>query len=120
MVDTGLIIAYQILTYSMAADIVEQAELQTGRRTEGVIFAAIGFIEKMIAGVGIGLGTLVLTAAGLEAGATATEVSPDTLWRLGAIYVPTILFLWMSMIAVMSLYKIDRKTHEANLRALSA
>lgn len=119
MFDVGLIIAFQTLTYSMAADLVEQAELKTGRRQEGVIFAAIGFIEKMVAGLGLGLGTVVLTAAGLKAGADVSEVSAETLWRLGAIYVPTILGLWMSMIAVMALYKIDRQTHEANLRALA-
>jgi GPH family glycoside/pentoside/hexuronide:cation symporter len=46
VIDTGLIICFQILVASMMADLVDQSELKTGRRSEGVFFAASTFIRK--------------------------------------------------------------------------
>jgi len=47
------------------------------------------------------------------------EVPADVLWTFGAYYVPITLGLWMTMLAVMSAYTINRDTHEENLRALA-
>jgi hypothetical protein len=47
-------------------------------------------------------------------------VSAETTFRLGALYVPTILALWLTMLGVMALYSLTRKGHEDNLRALNA
>ncbi|WP_422343144.1 MFS transporter [Parasphingorhabdus sp.] len=117
-IDVGLIICYQILASSMIADLVEQAELKTGRRSEGIFFAATTFIRKCGVGVGIVLASTVLGIVGLQSGAGQGDVSVETLWRLGAVYVPLILALWMTMIAVISMYKLDRAGHEENLRQL--
>ena len=56
----------------------------------------------------------------LQTGADATHVSAETTWRLGALYVPTILALWMTMLAILALYSLTRSGHEENLRALEA
>jgi Na+/melibiose symporter-like transporter len=119
LIDVALIICFQILSSSMMADLVEQAELKTGRRSEGIFFAASAFIRKVVAGIGLTVATFVLTAAGLAPGADPTEVSAETLWRLGAYYVPTILSLWMAMLAVMGAYTLTRAGHEENLRSLA-
>lgn len=66
------------------------------------------------------LAGFVLSLAGFPSGAAAGDVSDDAVWRLGAYYVPTILVLWMAMIAVISTYKLERKDHEQNLRELAA
>ncbi|MFC3079253.1 MFS transporter [Phenylobacterium terrae] len=118
-IDVGLIICFQILSASMLADLVEQAELKTGRRNEGVFFAASTFIRKVVNGLGIMTATFVLAAAQFPTGADPSQVSDETLFRLGAYYVPTILTLWMAMMAVMFAYKLDRAGHEANLRKLA-
>lgn len=120
MIDVGLIICYQILSGAMMADLVEQAEVKTGRRSEGIFFAASAFIGKMVNGLGVILAGYVITLAGLQTGVDATHVSAETTWRLGALYVPTILTLWMTMLGVMALYSLTRKGHEENLRALDA
>ncbi len=120
MIDVGLIICFQILSASMMADLVEQSELKTGRRSEGVFFAAIAFIRQMVNGLGLITATMVLTFAGLKAGADPSQVPADAVWRLGAYYVPTILALWMTSIAIMSAYTINRARHEENLQALAA
>jgi len=118
-IDVGLIICFQTLFVSMIADLVEQAELKTGRRSEGVFFAAVTFIRKMVQGLGVLVAGFVLALAQFPAGAAPGQVSDETLWRLGAYYVPTILVLWMAMMAVISTYKLSRAEHEDNLRKLA-
>ncbi|MGB7406101.1 MAG: MFS transporter [Pacificimonas sp.] len=118
-IDVGLIICYQILAASMIADLVEEAELRTGRRSEGLFFAAATFMRKCGEGAGIVVAGFVLTAVGLATGARQGEVSDDTLFTLGAVYVPTILTLWLTMIAVISFYRLTRAGHEDNLKKLA-
>jgi Na+/melibiose symporter-like transporter len=118
VIDVGLIICFQILTTSMLADLVEEADLRTGRRADGLFFAAATFIRKLVTGLGVVAATVVLTLAGVAANAKPEDVSPESLWRLGALYVPVILTLWMAMIAALSFYKLDRAGHEANLARL--
>lgn len=118
-IDTGLIICFQTLTAAMIADLVDQSELRTGRRSEGVFFAAITFVRKAVLGLGLIAASLILALAGFPEGAKAGEVPADTLWRLGAWYVPVILALWLGMIAVLSTYRLRRDDHEANLRKLA-
>jgi Na+/melibiose symporter-like transporter len=118
--DVGLIICFSILFSSMIADLVEQSELKTGRRAEGLFFSATTFIRKMVQGVGVLVAGFVLSLAGIPPGATANAVSEEAVWRLGAYYAPAVLVLWLSMIAVISTYKLERGDHERNLRELAA
>jgi RsiW-degrading membrane proteinase PrsW (M82 family) len=50
---------------------------------------------------------------------SAEQIPPEALWRLGAYYAPTLLILWTAMIIAVSFYRIDRGTHENNLRSLA-
>lgn len=118
-IDTALIICFQILTFAMVADLVEQAELRTGRRSEAVFFAAITFVKKTVLGLGLMAASFVLTLAAFPTEAKQGEVSADTLFALGAWYVPIILAIWLAMIAVISTYRLTRDDHEANLRELT-
>lgn len=119
MIDTGLIICFQILSSSMLADLVEQAELKTGRRSEGLFFSAVTFIRMCVQGLGVMTASFVLAAAKFPTGAAQGQVPEDSLWRLGAYYAPTILAIWMGMMAVMATYKLSRTDHEENLRKLA-
>ena len=120
MIDVGLIICFQILGSAMLADLVEQAELKTGRRSEGVFFAANTFIRKAVQGLGVIAASFVLTLAAFPTGASPAQVPAASLWQLGMWYVPSILVVWMLMIAVISTYKLSRADHEENLRQLAA
>lgn len=120
ILDFALIIAFQILSASMIADLVEPSELKTGRRSEGVFAASTSFVGKLVQGFGVVIASFVLTFAGIKAGASPSEVSPDAIWRLGAYYVPTVLTLWMTMLAALTFYKRNRSDHEASLSALEA
>lgn len=120
MIDVGLIICFQILSASMLSDLVEQAELKTGRRSEGVFFAASTFIRKSVQGFGVIAAGFVLSAAQFPAGASPSEVPKEALLHLGALYAPTILGIWLAMLAVMATYKLTREDHAENLRQLAA
>lgn len=118
-IDVGLIICYQILVASMMADLVEQGELTTGRRSEGMFFAAATFMRKFGEGFGIVIAGFILAGVGLAAGAKQGEVSDETLWMLGAVYVPIVLMLFLTVIVIISLYEVDRAKHEDALRELA-
>lgn len=117
--DVGLVICYQILSSSMLADLVEQAELRTGRRSEGLFFAAATFIRKSVQGLGVIAAGFLLTAAEFPKGAAPGQVPDEALWRLGALYVPTMAIVWTAMVLVLSTYKLTRAGHEENLRRLA-
>jgi GPH family glycoside/pentoside/hexuronide:cation symporter len=118
VIDVALIIAYQIMSASMIADIVEENELKTGRRSEGIYFAGISFMRKMARGSGLFLASIVLAAADLSRNVQPGDVPENTLSLLGAGYALGLLALWGTAIAFLFRYQISREDHEANLAAL--
>jgi Na+/melibiose symporter-like transporter len=115
-----LVIMSGILTASMVADIVEDSQVITGRRSEGVFVAANSFVQKATSGIGIFASSLMLGAIGFPRGAKPGEVDPEVVQRLGLVYTPVIVGLYLLAIAFLSTYRINRKTHEENLRRLKA
>ena len=84
------------------------------------IAASTSFVGKLVQGFGVVIASFVLSFAGIKAGTDPSQVSPEAIWRLGAYYVPTVLILWMSMLAALTFYKRNRSDHEASLAALAA
>ena len=119
-IDLSLIIALQAILYSMIADLVESSELRTGRRSEGVFYAAVTFTRKCTLGIGSFIGGLILSAIAFPQGADPSEISPETLWWLGASYAPSLWLLWFGMLFCITRYKIDKTEHEANLAKLAS
>ncbi len=117
-IDMALVIAAQIVIYSMVADLVEGGELRTGRRSEGVYYSAITFTRKTVVGLGALIGGLILSAVAIPDGADPSSVSEDKLFTLGVLYAPALFILWMGMLGAVSRYRIDEETHEDNLRQL--
>lgn len=118
--DLSLIIALQSILYSMIADLVESSELRTGRRSEGVFYAAVTFTRKCTVGLGSFAGGLILSAIAFPQGADPSTVSADTLWWLGILYAPTLSVLWFAMLFCISRYRITKEGHEANLEKLAS
>ena len=117
--DIALIIAYQMLAASMVADIVEQNELATGRRSEGVYFAGISFMRKLAQGVGVLTASAILAFAAISPGMRPEEAGEDAVRTLGLGYGVMLLTLWMLMLLAVSFYRISREDHEKNLQALA-
>lgn len=119
VIDIALIIAYQIIAAAMVADIVEQSELETGRRSEGVFFAGISFIRKLSQFSGLFLASIILSVAAITPGSRAADVSAESVRSLGWGYALVLLSIWMLMLLAISFYKISREDHEKNLQALA-
>ncbi len=90
-----------IATQSLLADIVDEHELATGKRQEGVMFAAAFFSAKFISGFGYLVAGPFLDLIGLQTGAKPGEVSSTVIWGLGLIMGPGLAIImllptWMS------------------------
>jgi GPH family glycoside/pentoside/hexuronide:cation symporter len=117
---TGLAIAGNILFSSMIADVVEDSELRTGRRQEGLFFAAAAFVAKAVTGMGIFASSLMLASIHFPAGAKPGQVAPEVVRGLGLVYVPTQAVLYGLAVLFLTGYTITRAGHEASLRKLAA
>lgn len=108
-----------IVATSMIADITEDSQVKTGRRSEGLVMAINSFVTKTTTGVSALLPGLMLAFVGFPAVATA-KVAPAIVDRLMWVYLPSTALLSALSIAVWFAYRIDQKTHEANLAAVAA
>lgn len=118
-VEVTLIITASILISAMLADIVEDSELVTGRRSEGVFFAARSFAQKAVHGMGTFVATMILTVVNFPRGAKPGDLSPGVVFDLGVVYVPVLMVLYVCALTVLTGYKISRETHAENVRRLS-
>ncbi len=119
VVETALLITFSILSASMIADLVEDGEIRTARRSEGVLFAATTFTRKAVQGFGVLAASTVLAVVQFPKGVAPGQVPDEVVFNLGLYYAPTLFVIWMLMIASLMLYRIDRGTHEDNLRTLA-
>lgn len=118
-IDMALFISANITISSMFADIVEDSEKTTGRRSEGIFFASRKFLEKSVSGLGIFMTSTVLVIVGITETATPGSLDQATLARWVFVYAPTLIFLYYAAIALVFRYRIDREMHEENLRQLA-
>lgn len=116
----AMIIAMNATIQSMVADLVEDAELRTGRRSEGLIFSVVTFTRKAVEGVGVLAASIILALIGFPEGADPGEVDAATIYDLGLFYAPAVFLFWAMMLILILRYRIERADHEANLAALMA
>jgi len=107
---------------SMIADVAEDQAVKSGTRSEGVLFAASGLLPKFTAGFGGLLGNFMLVfvhfPVGVQAGA-ADVIAPSIMRQLALLSLPVGFVLNSLALSVLIFYRIDRKSHEANLEALA-
>ena len=120
IVSTALSIGGAILVSSMIADVVEDSELRTGRRSEGLFFAAAAFVNKAVSGIGIFASSMILALVQFPAHARPGEVDPVIVRNLGLVYLPILLILYSIAITLISRYRITRESHAESLRKLAA
>ena len=120
IISVGLGITGNILLTSMIADVVEDSELRTGRRSEGLFFAANAFVAKAVTGIGIFVSSILLTGIGFPDGARPGEVAPEVVRNLGLVVAPTLAILYGTAVAILIGYRITRASHLESLRRLAA
>ena len=108
-----------VLLDSMMADVVEDSEISTARRSEGLFYAARGFSLKAVSAGGIiGAGTIV-TLVGLD-GITGLDAVTDQIrFDLATFFLPLYCGLYLMGLYMVSRYKIDREAHNHNLKQLA-
>ena len=107
------------LIASMIADVVEDSELKTGRRSEGIFFAANSFAQKAVNGFGVVVAGQILAIIQFPTQAKPGDVPSEVLFDLAFLYVPVLMVFYLAAVAVLSIYDINREGHLNNLRLLS-
>jgi glycoside/pentoside/hexuronide:cation symporter, GPH family len=108
-----------VLLDSMMADVVEDSELTTNRRSEGLFYAARGFAAKAISAGGIiGAGAIV-SLVGLDGISSVTEVTYEIRRDLAMLFLPLYCGLFLIGLWVVSTYRISRDDHSSNLSELA-
>ncbi|MEH6909076.1 MAG: MFS transporter [Oceanicoccus sp.] len=101
MLFTSLTIIRTVNIHSIMADIADEHELKTGRRQEGVFFAAAAFATKFVMGFGYMVAGPLLDIIGLEAGVAPGDAPDTALLGIGLVMGPLLALLyvvpwWMS------------------------
>ncbi len=111
-----------ILVSSMITDIVEDSEIKTGRRSEGLFSASLSFVNKATSGLGILLAGALIDIVHFPqhaSPATIDAVAPHAVLDLVLIFMPLHIALWIVAFVLIGGYRIDRATHEDNLKRLA-
>ena len=118
--DVTLIVMFGIVQSSMLADIVEESQMQTGRREEGLFFAARTFAAKATSGVGAFIAGLALDWIHFPRDAAPGEVPAEVIFDLGLIYGPSLMLLYMLALGAISFYQITRVGHQSRVATLGS
>lgn len=115
---TAIAIA-QILLTSMIADLTEDSQAKTGRRSEGLLLSADNILQKCVTGFGVFFSGLLLAAVQFPENASPETLDYSIVLHLAMAFVPTVTALTLAAMACTWFYRIDRAKHEENLRRIS-
>ena len=108
-----------VLLDSMMADVVEDSELKTQRRSEGLFYAARGFAAKAVSAGGIiGAGSIV-SLVGLDGITSLGDVTHEIRMDLATLFLPIYCGLYVLGLVIVSKYRITRADHDEHLQRLS-
>jgi GPH family glycoside/pentoside/hexuronide:cation symporter len=115
--------ATNVIPWAMVADVVEEDELRTGKRREGIYAGYLVFFRKLASAVTIFIVTWVLSLVGFQSGTTGSLVlveQPESALlalRILVGVVPAIMLVLA--IATALRYPLDKATHERIRRELA-
>ncbi len=122
MLETGLMGGLTLMTTialtSMIIDVVEDSEVKTGRRSEGLLVSVDNIVKKSVAGFGVFSAGLVITLAGLPEKARPGSVPEETLHELGLMYIPCVIVIYVGAMLMLAAFRLDQSSHERNLEIL--
>ncbi|MDP6181687.1 MAG: MFS transporter [SAR86 cluster bacterium] len=116
---TAAIIVFATLG-SMIMDLVEDIQLETGRREEGILFSARSFADKAVSGFGLTLGGAILSIISFPSSKEIREnfngqVPSEILANLALWYVPVCIIAFGSALLMVRGYTLQRSEHEKNI-----
>jgi GPH family glycoside/pentoside/hexuronide:cation symporter len=111
-------VATGVMLVSMTSDVIEDAEVKTGRRSEGLLLSADNLFKKIVSGMGIFISGVILKTIEFPAGAKRGQVDPEVVQNLGLAFLPTVGVLYGLAIVCLFAFNIDKAKHEENLATL--
>ncbi len=96
---------------SALADIVDEHELNTGRRQEGIFYSARTFFAKLTTSMGLVIAGLALDLIEFPRGKEAGEIDPEKIYALGLIDGPFAMIWGLIAAAIYAGYKLDERKH---------
>ncbi|MFT4615663.1 MAG: GPH family glycoside/pentoside/hexuronide:cation symporter [Bacteroidia bacterium] len=118
-----VLVCTHTLTASLIADILDEQELHTGQRQEGVFFAAGAFVLKATTGFGALIAGVVIDFADIAPGTEPGGVPADSLQMLGWFTMCIITALCLVSYAFTKMIRLSRADHmrlQAELAAQNA
>ena len=105
---------------SMIMDLVEDIQLETGRREEGILFSARTFADKAVSGFGLTLAGVILTFIAFPDNTQIREIYNGTvpseiLADLALWYVPICIVAFGAALIMVRGYSLSRNKHEENI-----
>ncbi len=113
-------IAYVIIIDSMLTDTIDEHHLNTGRREEGLFFAARALATKASYGIGSFCAGVALDLISFPQGATPESVSSDAMIKLAIVAGPISMFVFIFTIFVSRAYGLNAKRHEEILSGIES
>ena len=111
----GVGVVQALVTFgSMVADIVDEHELKTGKRQEGIFFASVSFSGKFTTGIGNVVGGIALDLISWPRGVaiqTAADVPPETIVWLGLVYGPIVSGFAVVSVWCYTKHRLNRDRH---------
>lgn len=107
-----------VIVASMVADVVEDQQVKTGARSEGVLFAFNGLVPKFTGGIGAFIAGALISLVGFPTHAMPGSVDPEIVRHLALYYIPCVIVLNGGSVLVLQFYRIDRSAHEQNVARL--
>lgn len=117
-----LVIIIGIVLSSMIADTMDEGELVTGKRQEGMYASAVSFTGKAVSGLGgflagIALDLIAFPRTAVEG--VAPTVAAEKIFALGLIVGPALMVLWLCSLVFLARYRITRERHAETLAELA-
>jgi GPH family glycoside/pentoside/hexuronide:cation symporter len=120
VIATALSVSSFILGASMMADVVEDSEARTGRRSEGVYFAGSFFVQKCTSGLGIMIVGQLLDLVSFPKGAKPGMVPVAVIDHLTLAFILIYGSLAVVAAILFSKFPFGRTEHEARLARMIA
>ena len=109
-----------IVFASIVADLVDDQELRTGLRQEGMFNAALSFSGKAVSGLGTLLGGLIISLIDFPVHVAPADAPPKSVRELGIIVGVVMPLLYLLPFFLITRYRVTRARHAEIKAALEA
>ena len=113
-------IAYMILLDSMLSDSIDEHQLNSGKREEGLFFAARSFATKASYGLGSFLAGIGLDIIRFPQSANPDTVPPESVLHLAILSGPVMFLLFVATVLISNRYPMTEARHREILSGIES